>query len=427
VTADRDLVPGLGGTRRIPAPDGIAADYLLLGLRLDQHIPGLVDSYYGPAELKASADMEQLRPPARLLEDIGRLTDRVEAEVADVDRRTWLLAQLRALDAHTRALAGDPLPYVEYVERTLGFPPRRHAEAEFDHAAAAIDDLLPGDGPIADRLDAWDRAIEIPASAIPAVSEWLLGRFRERARRDFGLPDGEVVRLATARDKPWMAYHRYLGGGRSTVEVNVDLPVSAHDLIITLGHEVYPGHHLEATWRESSLLEGQGRLEVSMILSTTPESPISEGLARYGTRFASPPDERADLLVDLLERAGSPVAADRGAARDLAERTVRLAAPRERLAAATDEAALRLNLDGASRDEVLRYMHEVGRYREALAEKRLAFIDDPLSRLYVFAYETGEALIAAWVETAEAPDQIGRFGRLLHEQVTPGRLLAETG
>ena len=426
MTDDRDLVPALGGTRLIPAPDPIASDYLLLGLRLDQHIPGLVDSYYGPADLKARADLEQRRPPARLLDDIAALSERVEREVEAPDRRTWFLAQLGALDAHTRALAGQPLSYIDHVERCLGYPPRRHADHEFDDAVAAIDDLLPGAGSIPDRLDAWDHAIEIPAGTIPAVSEWLLDRFRERARRDFGLPPGETVRLTTTRDQPWMAYHRFLGAGRSTVEVNVELPVSAHDLVVTLGHEVYPGHHLEASWREADLLGEQGRAEVSMILSTTPESPISEGLARYGTRFASPIDGRADLLVELLERAEAPIAADRAKARDVARRTVQLAGPRERLEAATDEAALRLHLDGASREDVLAYLRDVGRYRDAVAEKRLAFIDDPLSRLYVFAYETGEALVAAWVETVEAPDQVGRFGRLLHEQVTPGRLLEES-
>jgi hypothetical protein len=112
-------------------------------------------------------------------------------------------------------------------------------------------------------------------------------------------------------------------------------------------------------------------------------------------------------------------------ARDVAERTVRLAEPRERLEAATDEAALRRHADGASHDEVLAYLREVGRYPADVAAKRLEFIEDPLSRLYVFAYDEGEALVRAWVETAEAPDQVGRFGRLLHEQVTPGRLLAE--
>ena len=48
----------------VPVPDPIARDYILLGLRLDQHIPGLVDGYFGPADLKAAVDMEQLRSPA---------------------------------------------------------------------------------------------------------------------------------------------------------------------------------------------------------------------------------------------------------------------------------------------------------------------------------------------------------------------------
>ena len=134
MTDDRDLVPALGGTRLIPAPDPIASDYLLLGLRLDQHIPGLVDSYYGPADLKARADLEQRRSPARLLDDIAALSERVEREVEAPDRRTWFLAQLGALDAHTRALAGQPLSYIDHVERCLGYPPRRHADHEFDDA-----------------------------------------------------------------------------------------------------------------------------------------------------------------------------------------------------------------------------------------------------------------------------------------------------
>ena len=53
-------VPAVGGTRDVPAADDIARDYILLGLRLDQHLPGTVDGYFGPAALKATVDMEQL-------------------------------------------------------------------------------------------------------------------------------------------------------------------------------------------------------------------------------------------------------------------------------------------------------------------------------------------------------------------------------
>ena len=48
------------------APDPIARDYLLLVLRLDRLVPGLVDGYFGPAALRAQVDAEGPRPPSRL-------------------------------------------------------------------------------------------------------------------------------------------------------------------------------------------------------------------------------------------------------------------------------------------------------------------------------------------------------------------------
>ena len=104
-----DLVPAVGGTRLVPAPDPVARDYITLALRLDQHIPGLVDGYFGPADLKATVDMEQLRSPARLRDDATALRDRLAAEVADPDRRAWLDAQLVALETQAaRPRRRDP-------------------------------------------------------------------------------------------------------------------------------------------------------------------------------------------------------------------------------------------------------------------------------------------------------------------------------
>ena len=429
MTPAPERVSAVGGTRTVPAPDPIATDYLLLGLRLDQHLPGLVDAYYGPADVKARVDMEQLRAPSRLREDVASLADLVTREVDEQDRKEWLTAQLHALDAHALALAGEPLPYPAYVKRCMGFAPRRHKDTVFDAAASAIDALLPGRGSVAERLEAWDRELEVPVDRLPSVAEWLVDRFRERARRDFGLPDGESLRVSIVRDKPWIAYNSYEGGRRSRIDINVDLPVTVPDLVDTIAHETYPGHHLEQSWKEADLVDRRHWLEVSMVLTNTPEGPVSEGLARYGTRLASPLEERADLLVELFETAGlaiaaDRIAADRIAAREIAERAVALVGPRAILDGAVDEAALRRHADGRSHKEVLAYLRAVGRCSPEVAAKRLEFIEDPLFRLYVFAYEEGEKLVARWVETGEAPDRLGRFGRLLHEQVTPGRLRA---
>jgi hypothetical protein len=53
------------------------------------------------------------------------------------------------------------------------------------------------------------------------------------------------------------------------------------------------------------------------------------------------------------------------------------------------------------------------------AAKRLEFIEHPLWRTYVFVYAEGEALLRRWVEAVPPEDRAARFGRLLHEQLTP--------
>ena len=291
------LVPAVGGTRRVPAPDSIATDYILLGLRLDQYVPGLVDGYYGPADLKAQVDIEERRSAASLRQDAAVLADRIDREIVASDRRAWLAAQVVALETQARVLAGDPLPYIDHVERCMGFAPRRWDDARFREAAAELDALLPGPGSLDDRLEAWDRSLEVPVERLKDVTEWLVGRFRDTAASTFGLPDGEGVRISLVRVQPWSAYNWYDGGRRSRVDINTDLPMRAPVLIHTAAHETYPGHHLEHAWKEADLVDGQARLEASILLINRPECPISEGLADIGLRFASPPADRAELLV----------------------------------------------------------------------------------------------------------------------------------
>jgi len=417
--ADAARVPAMGGTRTVPAPDAVARDYLLLALRLDQRIPGLVDGYFGPADLKAQVDMEQGRSPARLRQDAADLRERLAGEVPDADRRAWLEAQLIALETQAAALAGDPLPYLDHVTRCFAYRPMRRPDAEFDDAAATIDALLPGDAALTDRLEAWDRRFEIGTDRLPSVLDWLVARFRARAATTFGLPDGEDLRVSLVRDEPWSGYNWFDGGRRSRVDINTDLPVRAAALIDTAAHETYPGHHLEHAWKEAALVDGLGRLEASVLLINTPECLISEGLADLGIGFAAPDDERAGLLVELYERAGLPVAADPVAARDAAERTVALAAARRDLSAVRGNAAILRHADGRSHEEVVDYLRTVGRMPAETAAKRLEFIEHPLWRTYVFVYADGEALLRRWVEAVPTGDRAARFGRLLREQLTP--------
>jgi hypothetical protein len=422
-TAETTLA--FGGQRQVPVPDPVARDYLLLALRLDQHVPGLVDGYFGPADLKAQADIEELRPAARLADDAEALLARIGADVPEPDRRAWLTAQVVALRTQAEALAGSPLPYVEHATRCFDWTPVRREESVFEEAAATIDALLPGDGPLSDRIQAWDDRFVIPVERVPAVLDWLVATFRARAAATFEVPAGEDLRVRLVRNQPWTGYNWYDGGRRSRVDLNTDLPTRAAELLHVAAHETYPGHHLEHVTKEAELVDARRRLEASILLINTPECLVSEGLADLGHRFASPPADEPALLVELYGRAGLAIAADPPAARAAAELTAALAPARRRLSETRVNAALMRHADGLSHEEVLAWLVRVGRFAPAVAAKRLEFIEHPLWRTYVFVYHEGEALLRRWLDAVPEGEGAARFGRLLREQLTPTAIAAE--
>ena len=422
------LTPAVGGRRSVPVPDPVAREYLLLALRLDQRSPGLVDGYFGPADLKAQMDMEQLRPPARLADDAATLRARVPSEVDDPARRRWLLAQLVALEAQARALAGDALPYLDHVERCFDVRPAPRPDAPFLAIAARLDDLLPGAGRLHDRLDALDRSLTIAPDRVAAAADWLVERFRARAQALFGVPEGESLRVRLVRDQPWSGYNWYDGGLRSRVDLNVDLPIRAPDLVRVVAHETFPGHHLEHAWKEADLVLAQGRLEASVLLINTPECLVSEGFADVGLPFALGPDGEAPLLAELADVGGIVEAGESAADRSAwAERQAEIAALRRGLGETGVNAALMRHVDDASHDEVVAYLVDVGLRAPERAQASLAFIEHPLWRTYLFVYSDGARLLSRWLDAVPAAERAGRFGRLLHEQLTPGALLSELG
>ncbi len=272
------------------------------------------------------------------------------------------------------------------------------------------------------RLEAWDPRFEIAVERLPGVIEPLVARFRARAADLFGLPEGEDLRVSLVDGQPWSGYNWYDGGRRSRVDINTDLPVRVPDLIATIAHETYPGHHLEHAWKEADLVDGRARLEATILLINTPECLVSEGLADLGRTFAVPDEDAVELLIETFGRAGLALAADVADARDAAERVVAMTPARRALSAARGNAAILRHADGRSHEEVRDYLVTVGRISPAAVEKRLEFIEHPLWRTYVFVYADGEALLRRWVDAVPADERAARFGRLLHEQLTPAAL-----
>jgi hypothetical protein len=54
----------------------------------------------------------------------------------------------------------------------------------------------------------------------------------------------------------------------------------------------------------------------------------------------------------------------------------------------------------------------------------MEFLEHPVWRTYVFVYAEGEALLERWLAAVPPDEQPARFGRLLHEQLTPRAVTA---
>ena len=119
----------------------------------------------------------------------------------------------------------------------------------------------------------------MPAEQVERTIAAVIEEARAWTRGLVELPDGEGVVLEIVRDEPWLAFCDYLGDLRSRIAVNVDLPMSAIELLVLAIHETYPGHHAERCSKEHLLVRGRGLLEETLVLVPTPQSLVSEGIA----------------------------------------------------------------------------------------------------------------------------------------------------
>ena len=381
----------------------IAERYVTLCLRAGEHAEDLVDAYIGPESLKKAAlagglqDAEALRDEAlSLLEDAPR------ADLED-DRVEWLLGQLRALECITAMLAGDEVSWSDEVEACFGIRPAHVDEEVFRASHRRLDGVLPGNGDVAARYNAWLEDAVVPGDLLPratgALAEWLRARTAEMVE----LPAGESVEWKTVADVPWQAFNWYRGALRSVVEINLDLPLSVVDVVAIVAHEAYPGHHTERACKETLLYRGKGRLETSVMILSGPEAVISEGIATNALDVALGTEGFA-ALRDV--GAGAGLGFDPEVAGAVYEEEARLFAAAANVARMLDE-------DGLAPAGAESYLQEWSLHSPERAAKTVAFVTDPGSRAYATAYTDGRDLCRSFID--RVPDG---FRRLLTEQLT---------
>jgi hypothetical protein len=372
----------------------ITERYLRLGLQLGRHDDGVVDAYFGPPELAAEVEAA---PPAEL----PQLVSDAEALLADLDDG-WLRDQVSALRTYAGVLAGESWSYADEVLACYGVTPVFTDEAVFSAAHDQLGDLLPGEGALGERYQRWRDSMLVPADRMESLFAAVVEEARSQTKRLVELPPGERIVLETVSDVPWLGYNFYQGDLCGRVAVNLSISKSAIELVDLALHETYPGHQAERASKELLLVRARGMTEESLVLAFSPQSVISEGIARLAPQILLEGDGGA-AFADLVREAGVQIDLDRTLA---IERAI------EPCEWAQVNAALMLHERGASEDEARDYLLKWGLLGPELADHVVRFITDPSSRTYVVAYPAGLALCRDFVAR-----DAGRFRRLLTEQL----------
>ena len=403
---------------------GLVERYLALGLAMNAHVDGFVDSYYGPDGLAQRALREGKRSPEALVSEARSLLAAIDAGEplgeptggaaapqgaeetatrADQSRRRYLRAQVLGVLTSARVLSGEAIAYSDEVEACYGLRPRRVPEDDLAAAHRDLEAVVPGTGPLAERYVAWREAQAVPHEVLVSAINSLAEDLRARSATLFGLPEGEHVEFELVTDKPWSGFNYYLGGLRSRVAVSVDLPVLSTSLAHLVAHEAYPGHHTEHARKEVGLVRRRRYFEESIALVGTPACLIAEGLADLGLEIVM--GRRPEHIVaEHLRPLKIPYDPDVVTVVNEAS---------EALGGVRANAAFRLHEDRADPDTVAGEIARFGLVSTERARKLVEFLLDPTWRAYLTCYVEGLPLCRRFA----AGDPL-RFARLITEQLT---------
>ena len=425
---------GCGEEQRTdPAPDldDHARDYVVLELAMGSHDVNHVDAYYGPEELRQIAQDSALTL-TEIAKEAGALAERVarwpgnRSNRMELRRIDGLQQRLRALSARVAINQGQTFSFDEESELLFGVKAPDYDATHFEEILQSIDAILPGDGSLSARVNAFQNRFVIPPDKLAAVFDAAIAECRRRTLERINLPEDESFSLEYVTDKPWSGYNWYQGHSQSLIQINTDLPIFISRAVDLGCHEGYPGHHTFNVLLEENLVEREGWVEFALYPLFSPQSLIAEGSANYGVKLAFPDNERVEFeKLELFPLAGlDPAEADRYYA---------LQELLERLSYAGNEAARDYLNGNIDREQAARWLEEYALASPERARQRVDFFDT--YRSYVINYNLGQDIVREYVERGIGPEgepgaleewHWKRFTQMLSSPTLPSDLAEKT-
>lgn len=407
--------------------NSIAEGYVKLVLEVGKYDPMYVDAYYGPAEWQlkeknlqfdSTANSKLISIADSLLNELELLNEYKATELEKL-RFHYLYKQLFAVKARLIILNGSELPFRLESRALYDVMPPIVSEDSLQKVIDELDNILPGEGNITDRMIAFNKNFEISKNKISKVFDAAVKECKERTSKYINLPAGENFKVEYVTDKPWGAYNWYKGNLFSVIQVTTDFPVYIDGAIGLAAHEGYPGHHVYNILLEQELVTKNGWIEYTVYPLYSPQSLIAEGTAVVGENLIFPEDERKMFAKEVL----FPLAGLNTKDADLYYQVLTLV---DKLDGAGVFAARNYLNGDWSKEKTIEWLQKYQLRTKERAEKYLSFI--ATYRSYVVTYNTGKIIIEDYLNrNGGTKDNLARrweiFTKLISTPQTPSGLL----
>jgi hypothetical protein len=399
----------------------ISDAYIRLTLEAGTHEAEYVDAYYGPPALQAAAK-ENPRSLAQLIIETRVLTAAIDVALPSIKvvserrRAVALRGMLIAADTRLQMLQGRKFAFNDEARGQFATVPELKPLAYYDAILANLETLIPGDGPLSARVDAFNERYIIPKDRLQPVFDAAIAECKRRTAQYINLPAGETFVMEFVTGKPWSGYNYYKGNYKSLIQINTDLPIRISRAVDLGCHEGYPGHHVLNLMVEEQMARKNGWKEYEVNPLYSPTSVLSEGSANYGIDLAFPASERLAFERDILYPMAGLDPKSAQAFWQMQQMTEALSGARLTIA--------KMYLDGEiTRPQTLDLTQKYLLLSPARAEQSVKFTDH--YRSYVINYGWGKDLVRAYIERGnpDATERWRRMEKILSEPTVPADLL----
>jgi hypothetical protein len=275
-------------------------DFLLLALRIDKHIKGYVDFYFGPEKLRQIVDHESLTPPSTLLNESNDLIKKLGGQGYGKDRERYIEKLLVAMKTSIEILKGSEISIKDQFIKLYDVDLQPANEAELDNLKEEFEDAYKGSGSLDERMSKLRISRKVPESKVFDFFKKAVDITEKQTKKLFSdlLPTNEriIIDIVKSNEKvKWSCYNWYLGEYTSRIEVNPDYQMYWTAFLTFSSHEAYPGHHTEFAIKEASLYRELNQFEHSLLILHSPKIVISEGIANKAISILFSNQEVAEI------------------------------------------------------------------------------------------------------------------------------------